>query len=237
VSPCRAAGGSAGRCCHEPARRHRGLRGSPRPRLTGRRPDCGLRQRNRREPSSRYSPRSGQRHAAAGTTPTGRAAVAGVVYVPPIAVAGKYRRRRRGSPFRAGVCVVRRRRRWHKDAARAALRSTLPEQVPLHGAARAAHPPPGHGPRSAASRAAASLTAWPRGHVAAIIGQRGVADRFSPGSGRTRRPGKGGEPVPGSRGALTLRRSALAIPALYLGFTWVQRAGGPPGWFTGCCSW
>src|SRR5207247_3348377 len=96
-----------------------------------------------------------------------------------------------------------------------------PEPGPrLHGAARAAHPPPTPWPRSAVCRAAASFTAWPRGHVAAITGQRGVPGRFSTGSGRTR-AGSGGNPIPGRVGALTLRPPALAIPrplpGLYLG--------------------
>jgi hypothetical protein len=101
---------------------------------------------------------------AAGTTPNGKLAVAELVYVPPIAVAGKYRRRRRGSPFRPGACVVRRRRRWHKDAAGAVLRSAPPRsQVPAPRGGAGRLPAPRPWPRSAACRAAASFTAWPRG--------------------------------------------------------------------------
>jgi hypothetical protein len=92
----------------------------------------------------------------------------------------------------AGGCVVRRWRRWYKDAARVTLRPTEP--LPrLHGAARAAHPgPPGHGPRSAGRPCGCICRARPRGSVAAVVGQRGPTGGSGLGLRADPGPGQGG---------------------------------------------
>jgi hypothetical protein len=105
---------------------------------------------------------------------------------------GERRCHRPGWPMGAGVCVVWRWRRKQLDAARA----TLPAREPCprateRGADRS--PAPSHGPRSAACRSAAPFTAWPRGHVAAIVGRsarwptgHGTAGGPETGTGATR---------------------------------------------------
>jgi hypothetical protein len=100
---------------------------------------------SRRSPTRALVPLQPQvslRHTAAGTAPTGRPAVAGLVYMPPIAVAGSIGAAAGASRLGAGACVVRRRCRWHKDAARATLLpSTEPCPAPRSGAGRSPRAP------------------------------------------------------------------------------------------------
>jgi len=85
--------------------------------------------------------------------------------------------------------------------------------------ARAAHPAsPSRGPRATTRPCAAQSRHGPgecRGHrrPALRTGEAGPGLAGGPGAGY-------GGPGPGSRGALTLRRFALAVSAIYLGFTW-----------------
>jgi hypothetical protein len=69
-----------------------------------------------------------------------------------------------------------------------------------------------------------TVTAWPRecrGHrrPALRTGESGLGLAGRPGAGY------GGDPAPGSSGALTLRPSTLEVSALCACFTWVQIAG------------
>jgi hypothetical protein len=117
---------------------------------------------------------------------------------------GERRCRRRGWPFKGWGWIVRRRRRWHKDAARAALRrprSHVP--APRSGA--------GLSPAPKAMGRDQRPAVWLHSHgmaprsVAAIVGQRGALASPARDCGR--------------------------VPALYLGFTWVKiagRAAAPP---------
>jgi hypothetical protein len=66
-----------------------------------------------------------------------------------------------------------------------------------------------------------TVTAWPRGVSRPSSASSGALANPARDCGRTRGPCRGRDhPVPGSRGALTLRRFALALSAIYLGVTW-----------------
>jgi hypothetical protein len=162
--------------------------GSPRPLRDGASTRVrGLRQRNRRVHSSCYSPQVSRWHTAAGTTPTGSPPGRTRLRAPDRG-SSERRRRRRGWPvwglgpasYGGGAAGIR---------TRPAPRSAPPSRSrsPLHGAARAAHPPPGHGPRSAAGRVAAHAGLGPgecRGHhrPARRAGESGPGLRADPGA-------------------------------------------------------
>ena len=192
----------------------RGWRGPPSPRLTGR----SIPAKGEVEPRVK-SARPGSQGTCRGRYHTGGPAVAEPVYVLPVAVAGSVGATVRAGRSGAGGCVVGRGvaplTKGTRPAPRSAFHGAL---TPLHGAARAAHPAPQPMGRALHSHGVAP------GSGAAVVGQ--LCALANPARDWRADPGPGtGGPGPGSRGALTLRRFALAVSAIYLGFTGAQIAG------------
>ena len=92
--------------------------------------------------------------------------------------------------------------------------------APLHGAARAAHPAPQVVGRDRRLAVTLHIHGMAPGSIAAIPRPARAPGEFGPGLAG----GPGAEYRGGTRPqvtwALTLRRSALAVSAIYLGFTW-----------------